>query len=59
MYYSQIIHGQIKKLYTEKAKELALKFRKNFKKFANVSSDIIENGGPSYKFKANVTYVFD
>ena len=37
---------EIKKLYKEKAKELALKFRENFKKFSNVSSDIIENGGP-------------
>ena len=33
-------------LYTQKAKELALKFRENFKKFSNVSSKIIENGGP-------------
>ena len=33
-------------LYTEKAKELAKKFRENFKKFSNVSSEIIENGGP-------------
>ena len=49
MYYSQIKHGKIKKLYKEKAKELALKFRENFKKFSNVSSEIIENGGPSLK----------
>ena len=33
-------------LYKQKAKELALKFRENFKKFSNVSSKIIENGGP-------------
>ena len=30
----------------QKAKELASKFRENFKKFSNVSSKIIENGGP-------------
>ena len=33
-------------VYKQKAKELATKFRENFKKFANVSSDIIEKGGP-------------
>ncbi len=32
--------------YEAKAKELAEKFRENFKKFQNVSSDIIEKGGP-------------
>ena len=32
--------------YKEKAKELATKFRTNFTKFANVSADIIEKGGP-------------
>jgi len=32
--------------YETKAKELAEKFRENFKKFQNVSSDIIEKGGP-------------
>jgi len=33
--------------YEAKAKELAEKFRENFKKFQNVSSDIIEKGGPT------------
>src|SRR4051812_19976451 len=32
--------------YKEKAKELAMKFRRNFTKFANVSTDISEKGGP-------------
>ena len=32
--------------YKEKAKELAMKFRENFTKFANVSTDISEKGGP-------------
>ena len=32
--------------YKEKAKELARKFRTNFTKFANVSTDISEKGGP-------------
>ena len=32
--------------YKEKAKELAMKFRTNFTKFANVSTDISEKGGP-------------
>jgi phosphoenolpyruvate carboxykinase (ATP) len=32
--------------YKEKATELAKKFRANFTKFANVSSDIVEKGGP-------------
>ena len=32
--------------YELKAKELSAKFRENFKKFKNVSSDIIEKGGP-------------
>ncbi|WP_071460457.1 phosphoenolpyruvate carboxykinase (ATP) [Bacillus massilinigeriensis] len=32
--------------YHEKAKELAMKFRENFKKFENVSNDIVEKGGP-------------
>lgn len=32
--------------YQEKAKELARKFRTNFTKFANVSTDISEKGGP-------------
>ncbi len=32
--------------YKEKATALAKKFRMNFTKFANVSSDIIEKGGP-------------
>ena len=32
--------------YKEKAKELATKFRTNFTKFANVSTDISEKGGP-------------
>ena len=42
-------------LYKQKAKELALKFRENFKKFSNVSSKIIENGGPIFnKSTANV-----
>ncbi|MBU8879838.1 phosphoenolpyruvate carboxykinase (ATP) [Bacillus sp. FJAT-29790] len=33
--------------YVAKAKELAAKFRENFKKFANVSSEIVEKGGPT------------
>jgi phosphoenolpyruvate carboxykinase (ATP) len=32
--------------YEKKAKELAAKFRENFKKFTNVSRDIEEKGGP-------------
>ncbi|WP_042354710.1 phosphoenolpyruvate carboxykinase (ATP) [Bacillus rubiinfantis] len=32
--------------YEKKAKELAAQFRENFKKFTNVSADIIEKGGP-------------
>ncbi|MBS4191717.1 phosphoenolpyruvate carboxykinase (ATP) [Bacillus sp. FJAT-49705] len=32
--------------YEAKAKELASKFRENFKKFANVPTEIEENGGP-------------
>lgn len=32
--------------YTKKATELAAKFRANFNKFTNISSDIIEKGGP-------------
>lgn len=32
--------------YDKKAKELAAKFRENFKKFTNVSAEIIEKGGP-------------
>lgn len=32
--------------YEAKAKELASKFRENFKKFSNVSADIEEKGGP-------------
>lgn len=32
--------------YEEKAKELAAKFRENFKKFTNVASEIVEKGGP-------------
>src|SRR3954454_19053281 len=32
--------------YVKKAKELAAKFRTNFTKFANVSTDISEKGGP-------------
>ncbi|WNS74674.1 phosphoenolpyruvate carboxykinase (ATP) [Bacillus sp. DTU_2020_1000418_1_SI_GHA_SEK_038] len=32
--------------YDEKAKELASKFRENFKKFSNVSAEIEEQGGP-------------
>ena len=46
MYYSQINTWQDQELYKQKAKELATKFRENFKKFSNVSSTIIENGGP-------------
>lgn len=34
------------KAYEEKAKELAAKFCKNFKKFTNVASQIAEKGGP-------------
>lgn len=34
------------KAYEDKAKELANKFHENFKKFANVSADIVEKGGP-------------
>jgi len=34
------------KAYESKAKELAAKFRENFKKFTNVSADIVEKGGP-------------
>ncbi len=33
--------------YDERAKELANKFRENFKKFNNVSADIVEKGGPT------------
>jgi len=32
--------------YDQKAKELAVKFRENFKKFSNVSPEIAEKGGP-------------
>ncbi|WP_066366783.1 phosphoenolpyruvate carboxykinase (ATP) [Neobacillus fumarioli] len=32
--------------YDQKAKELAVKFRENFKKFSNVSPEISEKGGP-------------
>ncbi len=32
--------------YDAKAKELATKFRENFKKFTSVSADIVEKGGP-------------
>jgi phosphoenolpyruvate carboxykinase (ATP) len=32
--------------YVAKAKELAGKFHENFKKFANVPQEIVENGGP-------------
>lgn len=32
--------------YAEKAKELAAKFRENFKKFQNVATEIAEKGGP-------------
>jgi phosphoenolpyruvate carboxykinase (ATP) len=32
--------------YEAKAKELAAKFRENFKKFTSVSSEIEEKGGP-------------
>ncbi|WP_428911263.1 phosphoenolpyruvate carboxykinase (ATP) [Niallia sp. Krafla_26] len=34
------------KHYEEKAKELAKKFRENFKKFSNVSPEIVTKGGP-------------
>jgi phosphoenolpyruvate carboxykinase (ATP) len=37
------------KAYYEKANELALKFRTNFKKFSNVPSEIEEKGGPTAK----------
>ncbi|MCM3569681.1 phosphoenolpyruvate carboxykinase (ATP) [Neobacillus mesonae] len=37
---------QDSKAYEKKAKELAAKFRDNFKQFKHVSADIIEKGGP-------------